>query len=464
MKGTFRSLRNANYRLYAIGSAVSNIGTWVQRIAQDWLVLQLTANSGTALGITTGLQFLPFLLFAPLGGVLADRFSKRRVLQVTLAGAGATAAVLAVLDLTNVVQVWHVYILAFLLGLADALGHPARQSFVMEMVGKEDVQNAVALNSASFNGARIVGPAVAGFLIVWIGTGWVIMLNAVSYVAPIWALAAMRVSQLQTAEPVPRTKGMVRQGFVYLRGRPDLQLLLWVVFFVGCFGLNFQLTSALMATEVFGKGSGEFGILASFMAIGSLAGALRAARQGAPRLRVVIGGAVLFGLIEITAGLMPTYATYALVLPFMGLASMTMITAANALMQLRVIAAMRGRAMAVYSMVFIGSTPLGSPIIGWIGDVLGPRWTLIIGGGMSVGGTLVAAYLLGLRRGGSTLAELGAHAAWVGPSARALLARSGRLLGRFGRASVGNRDGGTGGAAAPPEPPGGTTLGNDRVA
>jgi MFS family permease len=405
----FRSLRNANYRLYASGAAVSNIGTWVQRIAQDWLVLQLSGNSGTVLGITTGLQFLPFLLFAPLGGILADRFSKRRVLQVTLGAAGLTAAALAVLDLSNTAQVWHVYVLAFLLGTADALGNPSKQSFVVEMVGKKDLPNAVALNSASFNGARIIGPAVAGLLIVLIGTGWVIMINAVSYVATIWVLAKMRTDQLQPSDPVPRKKGMTREGLRYLRGRPDLVLLLWVVFFVGCFGLNFQLTSALMATEVFGKGAGEFGILATFMAFGSLGGALLAARRGRPRLRTIVIGAAVFGLVEVAAGLMPTYATYALVLPAMGLASMTMITAANTMMQMSVVPEMRGRTMAVYGMVFIGSTPLGSPIIGWIGDAIGPRWTLIIGGGVSVLGTVVAAYFLGIRKRISIPAQIRAQ-------------------------------------------------------
>lgn len=399
----FHSLRNFNYRLYFAGAAVSNIGTWVQRIAQDWLVLELTNNSGTALGITTGLQFLPFLLFGPLGGNLADRFSKRKVLQICLAGAGVTAAVLAVLDLTNIAQVWHVYVLAFLLGLADALGHPSRQSFVVEMVGKDDLTNAVALNSASFNGARVVGPAIAGVLIVLVGTGWVIMINAVSYAAIIFVLSRMRESQLTPSEPVPRTKGMTREGLRYLRGRRDLQLLLWTVFFAGCFGMNFQLTSALMATEAFDKGAGEFGVLASIMAVGAVAGALLAARRTDARLRVIVFAAILFGLITMISGLMPTYATFAMVLPLQGLFSMTMITTANALMQLAVVPEMRGRTMAVYSMVFIGSKPLGSPLLGWIGDVLGPRWPLLVGGFACVVGPLVAAYLLAIRRKGRGL-------------------------------------------------------------
>ncbi|MFD2083557.1 MFS transporter [Actinopolymorpha cephalotaxi] len=250
---TFRSLRNRNYRLYATGSAVSNTGTWLQRVAQDWLVLELTHNSGTALGITTGLQFLPFLLVAPFGGLIADRFSKRKVLQCTQVAMGVTAAALALLDLTGVVAVWHVYLIAFLFGVASAIDNPARQSFVVEMVGKEDLPNAVGLNSASFNGARVIGPALAGFLIVWVGTGWVILINAITYAATIVALARMRSSELHTAAPVPRKPGMLRDGVRYVRGRPDLMLVLWVVFFVGCFGLNFQMTSALMATEVFGK-------------------------------------------------------------------------------------------------------------------------------------------------------------------------------------------------------------------
>ncbi|WP_084678518.1 MFS transporter [Actinopolymorpha alba] len=398
----FRSLRNRNYRLFAAGSAVSNIGTWLQRVAQDWLILQLTAGSGIALGITTGLQFLPFLLIAPFGGVIADRFSKRRVLQCTQVSMGITAAALAVLDLTGVVQVWHVYLLAFLFGMASAIDNPARQSFVVEMVGRDDLPNAVGLNSASFNGARVIGPAVAGFLIVFVGTGWVILINAVTYAATIWAIAKMRPSELHTTEPVPRKPGMVRDGLRYVRGRPDLMLVLWVVFFVGCFGLNFQMTSALMATQVFGKGAGEFGMLSSIMAVGAVVGALGAARRGVPRLRTVVGAAVIFGILEIFVGLMPTYSSYAAMLPLLGFAQLTMITAANAMMQLTVVPDMRGRVISLYSMVFIGSTPLGSPIIGWIGQVFGARWTLIGGGLVSLIGTIVVGSIL-LRRQGLVL-------------------------------------------------------------
>ncbi len=395
MKAMFRSLRNRNYRYFATGSFIANTGTWLQRVAQDWLVLQLTGGSGMALGITTGLQFLPFLLLAPFGGLIADRFSKRRVLQCTQVGMALAAASLAVLDLTGVVQVWHVYLITFLFGVASAIDHPARQSFVLEMVGRDDLPNAVSLNSASFNAARVLGPAVAGFLIVLVGTGWVILLNALSYGATIWALAKMRPAELNTPEPAPRKPGMVADGLAYVRGRPDLVLVLAVVFFVGCFGLNFQLTSALMATEVFGKGAAEYGVLGTVMAVGAVVGSLASARRGkSPRLRLVVVCAVIFGVLEIASGLMPTYASFAVSLPLLGFVQLTMIIAANAMMQLTVAPEMRGRVLALYGMVFIGSKPLGSPVLGWIGESYGARWTLIVGGLASVVGPLVATYLV----------------------------------------------------------------------
>jgi MFS family permease len=390
----FRSLRNRNYRYFAAGSLVANVGTWLQRVAQDWLVLQLTAGSGVALGITTGLQFLPFLLLAPFGGLIADRFAKRKVLQCTQFGMALAAAALAVLDLTGVVQVWHVYLLSFLFGVAGAIDNPARQAFVVEMVGKDDLPNAVGLNSASFNAARVLGPAMAGFLIMFVGTGWVILLNALSYGATIFALAKMRPSELHSPTPVPRKPGMLVDGLRYVRNRPDLVLVLAVVFFVGCFGLNFQLTSALMATETFGKGAGEYGVLGSAMAIGAVVGALGAARRGSPRMRLVVYSAVIFGTLEIAAGLLPTYTSFAVSMPLLGFAQLTLITATNAMMQLTVAPEMRGRVLALYGMVFIGSKPLGSPFLGWLGEVLGARWTLIGGGVASLGGTLLAGYVV----------------------------------------------------------------------
>jgi len=393
---TFRSLANTNYRLYAAGGVVSNVGTWMQRVAQDWLVLQLSGNSGSALGITTGLQFLPFLLIAPFAGLVADRMSKRRLLMLTNLGMAVPAAVLGLLAVTGTAEIWHVYVLAFLLGTASAFDAPARQSFVSEIVDPDDLTNAVGLNSASFNAARLVGPAVAGVLIAALGggvvaTGWVILANAVSYAAPVLALSRMDPRRLTPTDPVPRHPGAIREGVAYVRGRPDLMLILVIVFLVGTFGLNFQMTSALMATEVYGKGASEYGLLGTFLAVGSLSGALIAARRTEVRHRLVIGAALAFGAIEVTAGLMPTYLTFAILTPLMGLAALTMITSANAFMQLHTDGHVRGRVMALYLMIFMGGTPVGAPLIGWVGEEFGARWTLIGGGAISFVGVAIAA-------------------------------------------------------------------------
>ena len=402
MSPTFRALSNRNYRLYAAGGIVSNTGTWMQRVAQDWLVLQLTNNSGTAIGITTGLQFLPILLFSPVAGLVADRVSKRRLLQITQTFMAVPAALLGILAVTGVAEPWHVYVLAFWFGIGTAFDAPARQSFVSEMVGPDDLTNAVGLNSASFNTARIIGPALAGLLIAAGGsgpeaTGWVIMLNAVSYAPVVYALQLMNAYELNTPKPAGRRKGMIRDGVRYVRRRPDLMLVLAVVFFAGTFGLNFQLTSALMATHVFDKGAGEYGILGSTMAIGSLTGALLAARRGTATSRLVVLAAVAFGSAEIVAGLLPTYLAFAIWTPVLGLCALTMITAANTTMQLAVSPEFRGRVMALYLMVFMGGTPIGSPIVGWIGETYGARWTLIGGGAITITGTLVAATLFARR-------------------------------------------------------------------
>jgi MFS family permease len=391
---TFRALSNRNYRLYAAGGVVSNTGTWMQRVAQDWLVLQLT-GSGTALGITIGLQFLPMLLLSPYAGLIADRFPKRRLLQVTQLMMAGPALLLGVLAITGVVQTWHVYVLALAFGVGTAFDAPARQSFVSEMVAKDDLSNAVGLNSASFNLARIMGPALAGFMIAGLGggaqaTGWVIAINALSYAAVVLALQRMRATDLDTPVPQKRQKGMIRDGLRYIRSRPDIMMMLAIVFFAGTFGLNFQMTSALMATEVFDKGASEYGILGTTMAVGSLAGALLAARRGIVRHRLVILAALAFGAAEVVSGLLPSYLAFALWTPVIGITALTMITAANTTIQLSVAPELRGRVMALYMMIFMGGTPLGAPIVGWVGETFGARWTLIGGGGMTILGTLVA--------------------------------------------------------------------------
>ena len=406
MSPTFRSLSNANYRRYAVGGVVSNTGTWMQRVAQDWLVLQLTGNSGAAIGITTGLQFLPFLLLSPVAGLLADRIPKRRLLQMTNVGMAAPAMVLGLLAVTGQAQIWHVYVLALVLGTASAFDAPARQSFVSEIVDKDDLTNAVGLNSASFNAARIVGPAVAGVLIAALGggvvaTGWVILVNAVSYAAPIFTLRTLDGGQLHTPKPSGREPGQIRAGVSYVRRRPDLMLILAIVFFTGTFGLNFQMTSALMATQVFHKGPAEYGLLGTFMAVGSLTGALIAARRKRVRPRLIVGAALLFGAVEMIAGLMPTYTWFALMTPLLGITALTMITSANAFMQLNTDEGMRGRVVALYMMIFIGGTPLGAPLVGWIGEQYGARWTLLGGGLMTILGVSMASLLFARRHLGA---------------------------------------------------------------
>jgi MFS family permease len=395
---TFRALAHRNYRLYYTGGFVSNIGTWMQRVAQDWLVLLLSNNSGTALGITTGLQFLPILLLSPYAGAIADRFPKKRLLQIAQLMMAAPAVLLGFLAVTGLVEQWHVYAMALAFGVATAFEAPVRQSFISELVTPDDLQNAVSLNSASFNGGRIIGPGLAGLMIAALGsgveaTGVVILLNAVSYGAVLIALSWIRGGLPERDGPPPARKGMVTDGLRYVRSRPDLLLVLGVMFFVGTFGLNFQLTSALMATEVYGKGAGEYGVIGSIMALGSITGALLSARRTTTSLRLVLVSAVVFGSVEIFIATMPTYLTFVLLTPLIGITALTTITSANTLMQLSVPAELRGRVMALYLMVFMGGTPIGSPLIGWVGETYGARWSLVGGGLMSILGTLFCAAL-----------------------------------------------------------------------
>ncbi|GAA4378875.1 MFS transporter [Nocardioides caricicola] len=397
MSPTFRALSNPNYRLYAAGALVSNTGTWMQRVAQDWLVLHVPGSQGgTSVGITTGLQFLPILLLSPYAGLIADRVPKRTLLQVTQLMMALPALLLGVLAVTGQAEVWHVYVLAFVFGIGTAFDGPARQSFVSEIVTKDELTNAVGLNSASFNAARIVGPAIAGLLIGAFGggaeaTGYVIVLNAVSYVGPVLALRRMNPDLLRTPVPAARGKGMIREGVRYVRGRPDLMLILMIVFCAGTFGMNFQMTSALMATDVFHRGAAAYGLLGTFLAVGSLTGALLAARRPVVPLRLVVGAAMAFGALEVVAGLLPTYTLFALWMPLIGLSSLTMVTAANTLMQVSTDAALRGRVMALYMMIFMGGTPLGAPVIGWIGEAFGARWTLLLGGLLTMAGVALSA-------------------------------------------------------------------------
>ena len=389
---TFRSLRIRNYRLFAAGQVVSLTGTWAQRVAQDWLVLELTDNSGVALGVVTGLQFLPVLLFGLYGGVLADRYDKRRLLIGAQAVMAVFALCLAALDLSGAVQLWHVFALAFALGLATAVDTPVRQAFVVEMVGPEDVPNAVSLNSVTFNTARIVGPALAGLAIAAVGTGWVFLANALSYAAVLLGLRAMRADQLQPSPPLAKAKGQAREGLRYVRSRPDLLVVILLVAVVGTFGLNFSVTLALVVKEVFGRGSGSYALLLSALAAGSLLGALASARRtGPPRQRRLFLAALTFALLEVAVGLAPSYALMVVLLVPTGAAVLTFSTTANSIVQLGSAPQVRGRVMALYILVFLGGTPLGAPLIGFVADVLGPHAGLLLGGGATALCVLLAA-------------------------------------------------------------------------
>jgi MFS family permease len=376
----FRSLRVRNYRLYAAGQLVSLTGTWMQRVAQDWLVLELT-NSGTALGIVTALQFLPSLLFGLWGGLLADRYDKRKLLLATQTGLALVALILGVLDVTGIVQYWQVLVLALALGLVSAIDSPVRQSFVVEMVGPDDLTNAVGLNSTIFNSARILGPAVAGVMITAIGTGWAFVANGISSIAVLTGLALMRPAELRPSPAIDRIRGQLRAGLHYVRQRQDLLLTMVLVFVVGTFGLNFQITTALLAKQVFHRSATGYGLLSTALAVGACVGAVLATRRRTrPSLLFLLLAAMAFGLLEILAGSMPGFGATALMLVLVGLAMLTFTTAANSSVQLGVEATMRGRVMALYLMCFLGGTPVGAPIVGWVANTVGPRWGMIGGG------------------------------------------------------------------------------------
>jgi MFS family permease len=401
----FRSLRVRNYRLYAAGQLVSLTGTWMQRVAQDWLVLELT-NSGTALGIVTALQFLPSLLFGLWGGVLADRYNKRTLLLATQGGLALVALALGLLDVTGMVRYWQVLVLALLLGLVSAVDSPVRQSFVVEMVGPGDLTNAVALNSTIFNSARILGPVVAGVMITAVGTGWAFLANAASSLAVLAGLALMRPGELRPSPAIARMRGQLRAGVRYVRHRQDLLLTMVLVFVIGTFGLNFQITTALLAKQVFHRTATGYGLLSTALAVGACAGAVLATRRRTrPGVLFLLLAAMAFGLLEILAGLMPSFGAAALMLVPVGFAMLTFTTAANSSVQLGVEATMRGRVMALYLMCFLGGTPLGAPIVGWLSNTIGPRWGMI-GGGLVCLMAAVGVALYIARRRALTLADV----------------------------------------------------------
>jgi MFS family permease len=399
MKGTFRSLRSFNYRVWAAGAIVSNIGTWMQRTAQDWLVLtQLTHRNATAVGVVMALQFAPPLLFLPLTGFAADHLDRRKLLAATQGAMGALALGLGLLTISGRVQLWHVYGFAFLLGCATAFDTPARLTFVSDLVGEEDLSNAVALNSTSFNAARMIGPALAGLLIAGIGTGWVFLANAVSFAAILGSLGLLRVHELHPRSRALPTRGSLAEGFRYVWRRPDLKAVLLMLFLICTFGLNFPIFISTMAVTVFHAGAGQYGLLSSIMAIGSVAGALLAARREKPHIALLFVGAAIFGVGFALAAVMPRYGLFALALVIIGVSAQTFTTAANSTVQLATEPVMRGRVMAILVAIALGGTPIGAPFVGWVADTFGPRWALGVGAASGFAAAIVAVRYLAKNR------------------------------------------------------------------
>ncbi|MDQ2733866.1 MAG: MFS transporter [Pseudomonadota bacterium] len=390
--GAFRSLRIRNYRIWAAGAFISNIGTWTQRTAQDWLVLtQLTRENGTAVGVVMALQFGPQLLLLPLTGLAADHLDRRKLLFATQASMGTLALALGLLTVFGAVQLWHVYVFALLLGCVSAFDAPARQTFVFELVGAADLSNAVSLNSTSFQAARLIGPAVAGVVIAAVGSGWLFIINAASFAAVLGSLALLRTGELHRSERAALSRGSLRDGLLYVWHRPDLRVVLAMLFLVATFGLNFPIFIATMAVSVFHVGADQYGLLTSCMAVGSVTGALLSARRAQPRLSILLVGSAVFGVGCTLGALMPNYWLFGATLVVIGMAAQTFMTTANSTVQLSTEPTMRGRVMAIYLAIALGSTPIGAPIVGWVADAFGPRWALGIGAAAGIAAALVGA-------------------------------------------------------------------------
>lgn len=374
----FRSFSVFNYRVWFIGALVSNVGAWMQATAQNWVVLtELTPGDAGAVGITMALQFAPPLVLVGATGWVADRFDRRYLLIVTQLALMSLAIAVGTLLILDAMTLPLMYAFALAMGVAAAFDNPARQAFVSDLVDRENTSNAVALNSASFNAARMIGPAVAGLMIVAVGTGWVFFVNALTFLATVAALLVIRAREL-----VPRAsmvgRSRLADGFRYVRTRPDLLVVFTIVFLLGAFGMNFPIFASTMALE-FGTDADGFGVLSSVLAVGSLAGALLAARRDRARVRVIIGATSLFAVAAAISSIMPSYALYAVTLMFTGFAVVTVLSTANGYVQTTTIPALRGRVLAIYIAILMGGTPIGAPIAGWVAAEFGPRAAILLG-------------------------------------------------------------------------------------
>ena len=398
LAGAFRALRNFNFRLWTAGGLVSNIGTWMQRVAQDWIVLtQLTHHDATAVGIVTGLQFAPQLLLLPWSGLAADRFNQRKLLMLTQASMGVLATALGILTISGYVRLWHVYVFAFVFGAAAALDAPVRQTFVGELVGDKHLPNAVALNSTSFFAGQMIGPALAGLVIAKIGTGWAFLLNGLSFGAVLLSMYLLRVPELRTNARASRAPGGFIEGLRYVWARPDLRSILVMLFLIGTFGLNFPIFISTMAVNVFHAVARGFGLLSSIMAIGTMSGALLATGRDKPNFGSLLLGTGVFGIGCSFAALSPGYWWFAAALAVIGVAALTFTNATNSMMQLSTKPTMRGRVMAIRVGVGLGGTSIGAPIVGWVANHFGPRWSLGIGAASGFAAAIVALCVMGQR-------------------------------------------------------------------
>jgi MFS family permease len=391
----FRALENFNFRLWTAGGLVSNIGTWMQRVAQDWIVLtQLTRHDTTAVGIVTGLQFAPQLLLLPWSGLAADRFNQRRLLMLTQTSMGVLATALGILTISGYVRLWHVYVFAFVFGAAAALDAPVRQTFVGELVGDDHLPNAVALNSTSFFAGQMIGPAVAGLVIAKIGTGWAFLLNGLSFGAVLLSMILLRVHELRTNARASRGSGGFIEGLRYVWARPDLRSIVIMLFLIGTFGFNFPIFISAMAVNVFHTDARGFGLLSSVMAIGTMGGTLLAAGRDKPKFGTLLLGSGVFGIGCTLAAFSPGYWWFAAALAVIGAAALTFTTATNSMMQLSTRPTMRGRVMAIRVGVALGGTAMGAPIVGWVANHFGPRWSLGTGAVSAFLAALVAALMI----------------------------------------------------------------------
>lgn len=391
MSTMFRSLRVPNYRLWFAGALISNTGAWMQRTAQDWIVLtELTDHDATALGITTALQFGPLLLLMPISGVMADRLDRRTVLIWTQLAQCVLALGLGILVITGSAQLGYVYAFSLALGIVTAIDNPARQSFVSDLVGAKDLPNAVALNAMTFQGARLVGPALAGVLVAVLGAGPVFLINTASFAGVLLALGLIRRSGLQKGTRGPRRPGMTMEGLRYVRSRPDIIVVLVAVLLFGAFGFNYPIYISTMSTIEFGQDAAVFGVLASSMAVGAIVGALLAARRERVPFGVIVVASAAFGVASLLAAVAPDIWFFGAALVLVGVCSLTTINSANAYLQTTIDPSMRGRVMAIYLAVFAAGTPIGAPIVGWVATHFGPRWSIAIAAAAAVVAALVA--------------------------------------------------------------------------